>query len=70
MRDVGEMRRFEVERERLAAIVENTSEFVGIADFEGRAMYVNPAGQDLVGLRGMEAVRETEILNYFRSRRS
>jgi PAS domain S-box-containing protein len=65
MRDVSEMLRFELEQERLAAIVENTSEFVGIADFEGRATFVNPAGRDLVGLRGMEAVRETEILEYF-----
>jgi PAS domain S-box-containing protein len=65
MRDVGEVRRVEIDQERLAAIVRNTSEFAGIADLEGRVIFVNPAGQDLVGLRGMEAVRETRVVDYF-----
>jgi len=65
MRDVGEVRRFEVEQERLAPIVQNTSEFAGIAGLDQRVTFVNPAGRELVGLRGMEAVRETEILDFF-----
>jgi PAS domain S-box-containing protein len=65
VRDIGTARRVEVEQERLAAIVRNTSEFAGIADLEGRGIFVNPAGRDLVGLGGIEAVGEAEILDYF-----
>ncbi len=38
------------ERERLVAMVESSSDFVGVASSEGEVLYVNAAGRRLVGL--------------------
>ncbi|MBI2917870.1 MAG: response regulator [Chloroflexi bacterium] len=46
----GERRRVEEERERLAAMVEATSDFVGVADGEGRALYLNAGARRMMGV--------------------
>ncbi len=48
--DVSERKHAELERERLAAIVENSNEFVATTTTEGDVLYINEAGRDLVGL--------------------
>ena len=40
----------ETETRRFVALVESSSDFVGYADLDGTARYVNPAGMRLVGL--------------------
>ncbi len=40
------------QRNRLTALADNTSDFIGIADLEGRAVYVNRAGMQLYGTPG------------------
>ncbi|TSC26037.1 ATP-binding protein [Corallococcus sp. Z5C101001] len=60
-----EQRRAEQEREKLTAVVEQSSDFMGIANPDGHAVYVNEAGQRMVGLDGLEAVRKTQVLDYF-----
>lgn len=37
------------DRDRFRILAENTSDFVGMADLEGRAVYINPAGKQLLG---------------------
>lgn len=64
-RDITERKRFEMERQRLVDIVQNSSEFIGIADLDWRAVFLNEAGQRMVGLHGMEEVRQTRVLDYF-----
>lgn len=49
----------------LASLVTASHEFIGVADLEGNALFVNDAGRDLVGLRDSEAVRSTRIIDYF-----
>ena len=49
----------------LASLVAASREFIGIADLEGNALFVNEAGRQLVGLRDLEAVRSTRIIDYF-----
>ena len=49
----------------LASLVTASHEFIGVADLEGNALFVNDAGRDLVGLRDLEAVRSTRIIDYF-----
>jgi PAS domain S-box-containing protein len=49
----------------LAALVSASREFIGIADREGNALFVNQAGRDLVGLPDLEAVRATRVIEYF-----
>ena len=40
-------------------------EFIGIADLEGNALFVNSAGRKLVGLPDLQAVHSTRIIDYF-----
>ena len=49
----------------LAALVTASREFIGVADLEGRALFVNEAGRKLVGLPDLEAVRSTRVIEYF-----
>jgi PAS domain S-box-containing protein len=49
----------------LASLVTASHEFIGIADLEGNALFVNEAGRKLVGLRDLEAVLATRIIDYF-----
>lgn len=49
----------------LASVVVAAREFIGIADLDGRALFVNEAGRKLVGLSDLQAVRATRIVDYF-----
>ena len=65
---LAEFGRFDTEdgfARMLASLVAASREFIGIADLKGNALYVNEAGRKLVGLRDMEAVRSTRIIDYF-----
>ena len=64
-RDVSERRRADEERQRLAAVVEQSRDFIGIATPDGRGIYVNEAGRRLVGLPDATSVRQTRVLDYF-----
>jgi PAS domain S-box-containing protein len=55
-RDVTDERALAVERERLVAAVEQTSDSVIIADLAGTIEYVNPAFENVSGYRRDEAV--------------
>jgi PAS domain S-box-containing protein len=49
----------------LASLVAASHEFIGIADLDGNALFVNKAGRELIGLRDLKAVRSTQIIDYF-----
>jgi PAS domain S-box-containing protein len=51
----------------LASLVSASREFIGIADLDGNALFVNEAGRKLVGLRDLGAVHATCIIDYFAS---
>ena len=53
------------EQQLLAAFVENSSDFIGISDPEGRPIYVNAAGRRMVGLGPEQPVGETRIPEYY-----
>jgi len=50
LRDRTAQRGLEQERERFLLLAEQSSDFVGIADVEGRGVFINQAGRRLVGL--------------------
>jgi PAS domain S-box-containing protein len=52
------------ERRKLAVLVENTADFVGIASLEGVAQFLNGAGRRIVGLEPGEDLSATTILDY------
>ncbi len=48
----------------LAAIIEATSSFVGMADLQGNILYVNPAGRDMVGLNHESDLKALSFANF------
>jgi len=53
------------ERRIFGALIENSSDFIGIADPDGRPVYVNPAGRRMVGLTADQAIENTSIPEYY-----
>ena len=63
-RDVTDRRQLEQERQQFAALVETSSDFIGLAGLDQRGVYVNRAGQELVGLEPGQAAG-ISVLDYF-----
>ena len=61
----------ETERSRLAAIVEQSRDFIGIADPAGRVIFLNEAGRAMVGLEQAETAlgRESSTISRRRTTR-
>jgi PAS domain S-box-containing protein len=65
IRDVTERKRAEEQQRMLTSLVENSSDFIGVADLDQNAIFVNRAGQEMVGLEGDKEVRQTKIWDHF-----
>ncbi len=63
--DITTQKQAETERRRLVALVENSSDFIGVAALDGHGLYLNAAGRQLVGLESDAAFHQTHIINYF-----
>ena len=61
--EMVDRKRAEEERSKLASIVENSADFIGIASLDGRALFLNPAGRSMVGL-GKGAPLPEGIVSY------
>src|SRR4029453_17934970 len=57
-------RALNAERARLAAVLEATSDFVGFADADGYAMFINAAGRRMLGLGEEEGIRHRHIREF------
>lgn len=55
-KEIAKRKRAEAAQVRLVAILEATTDFVGIADINGHAIYVNKAGRKLVGVEEEEGI--------------
>jgi PAS domain S-box-containing protein len=64
IRDVTSRRLAEVERERLAAILEVTTDFVGMADSSGRTVFVNRAGRLMLAIPDGENLEGVPLRHY------
>jgi PAS domain S-box-containing protein len=65
VRDISERRRLEDERQVFVSLIANSSDFIGIADPDGKPIYVNPAGRRMVGLPADYPVEQTQIPDYY-----
>ncbi|GJD31536.1 hypothetical protein PMNALOAF_2795 [Methylobacterium adhaesivum] len=63
--DIEDLKRAEEEARKLAAVVEHSKDFIGIADENGHTLHVNAAGRRLVGLADADAARRTIVSDYF-----
>jgi PAS domain S-box-containing protein len=62
--DITERKAAEAERERLAAIVRATPDFVAMADAEERVLYLNPAARSMIGVRDDEDIGRLSISDF------
>jgi PAS domain S-box-containing protein len=53
------------ERQIFTALVENSSDFIGIADAAGKPVYLNPAGRRMVGLPPDFPIENIAILDFY-----
>ena len=60
----GESQRTEELDSRWAAMLEATTDFVGMADTDGRVLFVNRAGREMVGVGVDEDLSGTAIVSY------
>jgi PAS domain S-box-containing protein len=63
--DITDRRQREDERQVFVSLLENSSDFIGIADPTGKPIWINPAGRRMVGLAADHPVEKTEILEYY-----
>ncbi|MEH2072535.1 MAG: PAS domain S-box protein [Nostoc sp.] len=62
--DLSERKQAQAEQQKLVSLVENSSDFIGIATLEGELLYINDAAQKLVGLASLEEVKQKAVLDY------
>ncbi|MEW5861226.1 MAG: PAS domain S-box protein [Cyanobacteriota bacterium] len=62
--DITERKQAEQAQARLTAILEATPDFVGIANAEGRAFYVNKAGRQMIGIGENEDITTMYIPDF------
>jgi PAS domain S-box-containing protein len=63
-RDVTSRKRAEQEMERLVAIMEATTDLVGITDLQGRVSYMNRAGRKMMGIGEQEEIINSSITEF------
>ncbi len=63
--DVSERVAARQEEYKLTTMLDNSSDFIGMATPEGQAMYVNSAGLEMVGLEASHPVAELKIADFF-----
>jgi PAS domain S-box-containing protein len=52
------------DKHRFVSLIERSSDFIGIASLDGNPQYINPAGLQHVGLRGMDEASRLNILDF------
>jgi PAS domain S-box-containing protein len=54
----------DAEKRRFTAIVQRTTDFIGIASLNGQIQYINPAGLELVGLDTVDHALRLHVLDF------
>lgn len=64
VRDITQRKKTEEEQQKLVSVIEMSRDFIGIADLDGRLLYMNAAGLKLVGLDNVEDSRGKMISDF------
>ncbi|HEY6305763.1 MAG TPA: PAS domain-containing protein [Candidatus Angelobacter sp.] len=62
--DITERKKSERDRTSLAAALQNSPDFIGITDLKGRVLFLNQAGQKMVGLRDDAEARSKTAFDF------
>ncbi len=60
-----DLRQSEREQQRLLAVLDQSTDFIGLADLEARVLYVNSSGRSLVGLSQTDDIQQLAIKDFF-----
>jgi PAS domain S-box-containing protein len=63
--DITERKKAEAERQKLISIIEASSDCIGYATLEGNAVYINPAGLEMVGLKNLEEAQTKQVIDFY-----
>ncbi|MGB3268202.1 MAG: PAS domain S-box protein, partial [Microcoleus sp.] len=63
-RDITERKKGEEERQKFVSLIENSSDFIGMATLEGQTLFVNEAGRKMVGVEKLSEMLYREIWDY------
>jgi PAS domain S-box-containing protein len=61
--EIAQRKKAQEHQQQFVDLVENSNDFIGMASLDGRVMYLNRAGRELVGVSPEEALK-TSILDY------
>ncbi len=62
--DITERKRAQEEKQKFLTLVENSRDFMAVADLHDNVEYINPAGRDLLGIANAESVKGTHSADY------
>jgi two-component system, cell cycle sensor histidine kinase and response regulator CckA len=62
--DITERIRAENEKQKFFTLVENSRDFIAVADLQDNVEYVNPAGRAMLGMGEAQSVKGTHALDY------
>ncbi|MEH1924582.1 PAS domain S-box protein [Nostoc sp.] len=62
--DITERKRAEEEQQKFVALIENSSDFIGISSMEGQVTYVNPTGLKMLGLSNLEVAKTKSVVDF------
>ncbi|MRR54383.1 MAG: PAS domain S-box protein [Deltaproteobacteria bacterium] len=62
--DITERKLLEENQQQLIALIENSSDLIGIASLSGEITYVNSAGLNMIGVESREAARNITYFNF------
>ena len=63
--EITERKQRELQERRLSQIAESSADFIGYVSPEGKALYLNPAGVAMVGLKDLEEAQTHELADFF-----
>jgi PAS domain S-box-containing protein len=63
--DITDRRRAEEDRRSFVAVIENSTDFIGMCDPNGTPFFINRAGLKMVGLRDIDEARQHAVWDFF-----
>ncbi len=63
--DITDRRRAEEDRRSFVAVIENSTDFIGMCDPNGNPFFLNRAGLKMVGLRDIDEARQHSVWDFF-----
>jgi PAS domain S-box-containing protein len=63
--DITDRKQREDERKVFVALMENSSDFIGISDPTGKPVYINTAGRRMVGVSDDFDIEQTQVADYY-----